>query len=74
MPASLLGLPPTAEEVPADEAQEIRLHLQDASVRAAHRAGDGRGQCAAHLARRAPAGVRPLASVGAHHSGIWLPL
>lgn len=37
-------------EIPADEAQEIRLHLQDSPLRAAHGAGDGRRERAAHPA------------------------
>ena len=73
-PASLLRFPLAAKEVPADEAQEIRLHLQDASIRAAHGAGDGSGQRTAHFARRAPAGVGPLARVRAHHPGFRVPL
>lgn len=73
-PASFLRFPLAAKEVPADEAQEIRFHLQDASVREAHGAGDGCRQRAAHLARGTPARVGPLAGVGAHDPGLWLPL
>lgn len=32
------------------------------------------GQRAAHFARRAPAGVGPLARVSAHYPGFWVPL
>lgn len=67
-------IPCLEAEIPADETQEIRLHLQDSPLWAAHGTGDGRRERAAHPAGRAPAGLRAVARLGADHPGLGLPL
>lgn len=58
------------EEVPADEAAEVRLHLPDTPLREPHGARDRSGQRQADSAGREQARVRAVACVCAHHPGL----
>ena len=58
------------EEVPAHEAAEVRLHLPHASLREPHGARHRSGQREADPAGGAPAGVRAVARLRAHHPGL----